>query len=96
MRLDTPLRNAALSPAAPVSAPPPIPGTVIVQRRDKKVPQTVLETEIRWAQPIPGQDTISWYLTGRVKVSKLDVPYVRMSPDSRFCVRVDFLKAEAA
>jgi hypothetical protein len=92
-RMPTPLRDAAvLSPAAPLSAPPPIPGTVIVQRRDKKTPQTVLETEIRWALPIPGQDTIHWSLTGGVKAMDRDAPFIRKAPDSRFCVRVDFLE----
>jgi len=94
MKAPIPLRDAAVGGSKPAS--PPIPGTLIVLRRDKDVPQTVLRGDVQYGR-------IHWALFGKRESLTLRwalmelapdeglVPYIRMSPDSKWGVRVDIL-----
>jgi len=94
MKAPTPLRDASLSAGNP--AAPPIPGTLIVLRRDKDEPQTVLESDVRYGQRhrviFAGRESITlrWGLMQAEPAEDL-VSYIRMSPDSKWGVRVDIL-----
>jgi len=93
MKAPTPLRDASLSAGKP--AAPPIPGTLIVLRKDRDTPQTVLESQARYARPpfpLFGREvlTLRWMLTERAEGPGM-YPYIRASSDSRWGVRVDIL-----
>lgn len=71
------------TPQAPVQAP-----MKIIQRPDRKDPQGVPESEIRWGT---NAKTIKWTLTGSCPLSKNDAAYIRESPSSPWGIRVEIL-----
>lgn len=86
--LPTPLRDAALGleEPPPTPAPPPM---KIVQRWDREAPESVPESEIRWA--MVDEKTLHWSLLDERPHYADPYSYIRKSPDSPWGVRVDVL-----